>query len=361
MTFLSTAPGKLVLLGEYVVLEGAPALVMAVDRRAEVRCTKRTGGVSRISAPSLGIEQVPWQISSHGDIHWPEGMPESLDRAANVIESAHREVSRLQLALPPCELDLNTDAFFKGPDKLGLGSSAAISVALYGALLAASDCTRAQARSGAGIPGVWDASQRLEAIATVQDAHQKAQGGRGSGVDVAASLAGGVIRYQNDPHGLRIAPVGRLRDVVVVPIWSGKPASTKSFLTSFAAFKVRDSRAYWASCERLAILANAGSEFWALGNTAALLTIVDEYCAALDALGEQCGADIVTKEHRAIAAQVRRTGAAYKPSGAGGGDLGVAICASQAMADKVLARLKSAGLEAVPMGIASAGLQVQTV
>ena len=33
MGFRASAPGKLVLLGEYVVLDGARALVMAVDRR----------------------------------------------------------------------------------------------------------------------------------------------------------------------------------------------------------------------------------------------------------------------------------------------------------------------------------------
>ncbi|PKL95245.1 MAG: ATP-binding protein, partial [Gammaproteobacteria bacterium HGW-Gammaproteobacteria-8] len=30
---LADAPGKLLLLGEYAVLDGAPALVMAIDRR----------------------------------------------------------------------------------------------------------------------------------------------------------------------------------------------------------------------------------------------------------------------------------------------------------------------------------------
>jgi phosphomevalonate kinase len=33
---MASAPGKLVLAGEYAVLDGAPAIVMAVDRRAVV-------------------------------------------------------------------------------------------------------------------------------------------------------------------------------------------------------------------------------------------------------------------------------------------------------------------------------------
>jgi len=37
MEVTASTPGKLVLLGDYAVLEGAPALVMAVNRHAKVR------------------------------------------------------------------------------------------------------------------------------------------------------------------------------------------------------------------------------------------------------------------------------------------------------------------------------------
>ena len=53
--------------------------------------------------------------------------------------------------------------------------------------------------------------------------------------------------------------------------------------------------AFWtAAAYSIPILANAGSEFCALGNVPALLTIVNEYAVALEALGQQCGVDIVT-------------------------------------------------------------------
>ena len=46
---IATAPGKLILTGEYAVLDGAPALVVAVDRRVSAR--RRTG--PRGSSPFL--------------------------------------------------------------------------------------------------------------------------------------------------------------------------------------------------------------------------------------------------------------------------------------------------------------------
>ncbi|MDH3305214.1 MAG: hypothetical protein OEM92_08415, partial [Gammaproteobacteria bacterium] len=48
---LASAPGKLVLCGEYAVLDGAPAVCMAVDRRATVTVTDADGRWHRVSAP----------------------------------------------------------------------------------------------------------------------------------------------------------------------------------------------------------------------------------------------------------------------------------------------------------------------
>src|SRR6185295_6471595 len=53
-TLVARAPGKLFLLGEYAVLDGAPAIVAAVDRFIEVRLTPRTVRTVRITAPGVG-------------------------------------------------------------------------------------------------------------------------------------------------------------------------------------------------------------------------------------------------------------------------------------------------------------------
>ncbi|MDH3638826.1 MAG: hypothetical protein OES09_10250, partial [Gammaproteobacteria bacterium] len=51
MRITASAPGKIVLLGEYAVLAGVPALVMAIDRRAEVQLTENRRQYSRLTAP----------------------------------------------------------------------------------------------------------------------------------------------------------------------------------------------------------------------------------------------------------------------------------------------------------------------
>src|SRR5699024_4195204 len=50
-----SAPGKLFLIGEYAVLDGAAAVLSAVDRRVQVRTTTANDGYWHIHAPDIGI------------------------------------------------------------------------------------------------------------------------------------------------------------------------------------------------------------------------------------------------------------------------------------------------------------------
>jgi len=57
--WLASAPGKLVLLGEYAVLDGAPALVMAVERYCRVELAACEPPACRVEAPQLDRAVMP--------------------------------------------------------------------------------------------------------------------------------------------------------------------------------------------------------------------------------------------------------------------------------------------------------------
>ncbi|EIL95727.1 phosphomevalonate kinase, partial [Rhodanobacter thiooxydans] len=110
-------------------------------------------------------------------------------------------------------------AFHAGGDgrpKLGLGSSAALTVALASAI-------RALDRRAA------------PSIDTLLAAHRRAQGGHGSGLDVAASLAGGLLLYRLHDGQPRIASATWPHGLEWCCVWSGRPASTGHFLQRLAA------------------------------------------------------------------------------------------------------------------------------
>ena len=139
------APGKVVLLGEYAVLDGAPALVAAVDRG--VACEVRPGPFAIVTPPGTDDRFVAPALQA---VDAPE--------ATYVFHDAPPQTTR---------------------DKPGLGSSAAATVV---AMVAGS------AMRGERMPP--EALHRR-----AHEVHHRVQGS-GSGIDVAAASHGGVIRFE---------------------------------------------------------------------------------------------------------------------------------------------------------------------
>ncbi|MEO1172143.1 MAG: hypothetical protein AAFX94_08835, partial [Myxococcota bacterium] len=166
----SHAPGKLILLGEYAVLFGAPALVTAVERRARV--TLEPAEHFRLSALGLDVRA---EYANELRIADPR-----LSLVAAVFDEVLGEGG-----LPAVAVAVDTEEFYLDGDKLGLGSSAAVAVALADAL------RRSQGQTS-------PPSQRFR---DAYRAHRRAQGGVGSGVDIAASAFGGVLAYRAPAPG----------------------------------------------------------------------------------------------------------------------------------------------------------------
>ena len=160
---VASAPGKLVILGEYAVLANAPALVMAVDRRcrAEIRASKNT--VCHLHSMAEAERQVIFRRQARSGLAL-------VDRVIDANPASNGAGWRGVL---------DSSGLYCEGRKLGLGSSAAALTAWCGAWLA---------WTGQGIPEAREAVlQRFIKV------HKAWQGGTGSGLDVAASLHGGVI------------------------------------------------------------------------------------------------------------------------------------------------------------------------
>lgn len=354
----ATAPGKMVLLGEYAVLFGAPALVMAVDRLAVAEVQDSTVPGIRIHAPDVSAQ--PCQLQWRED-RWtcPDGeaaaAPFALVTGLLQGLAVGGELDPQALAL---ELRLDTAAFFFEAadgtrDKLGLGSSAALTVALASALVA-------HAGRGALVEDRAAWLQRLLAL------HREFQHGRGSGLDVAASLYGGVIRYQLDsPHPAqpgtgRATPARWPQGLLRQAIWSGHSASTSRFLQALAAFEAAEPAAFEAQLRALRTAANEGLAAAAEGE-GTLFEAVLSFETILQRLGEAAKIPIVTAEHARIREAARRAGCAYKPCGAGGGDLGLALARSPAAIAALNAALPAIGAAPVALAEHGAGLQLQRI
>lgn len=290
------APGKVVLSGAYAVLDGAPAIVVAVGRDA----------------------------IAHGD------------RPADLVTDEVRAAIDAGLLTRACGFDASALRTDGGARKLGLGSSAAILVAT----MAAVD----------GIPHTEAARHAL--LVRARRAHRAAQGG-GSGVDVAASALGGVIRCALAGEDLDARDHALPADATITVLASATAASTASMLGLVRAFAAREP----ATHARLLGLAREGAEAAVAARDAA--TLVEALRAqrtALAELGRLAGAPILTAEVEALARVADQHGAFAGPAGAGGGDVAVLVAPREVSPAPLLATAAAHGLLPLEAALGAPGV-----
>jgi phosphomevalonate kinase len=312
------APGKLFIAGEWAVLRGAPALVAAIDHRARVTVEPGDDGVLIESLAEGRSVRVP---SLRGG-PLPDG-------DAGAVLAALRERGGA-----PCAWRVVVDSrpFLVGERKLGLGRSAATLVAAVAALA----------------PGEPAARRLTRALA----ANALFQRGHGSGADVAAAVHGGVVEARRSEAGLEVARRALPGGVHLIAGWTGASAHTPPLLARFATAPPPPVFA------DLVATAGAAAEAVARGDAGGLLAAVDRTAGLLARLGAALDLPIVTRELAALVRLANRAGAAAKPSGAGGGDCGIALATSAHQAAAVRAAWREAGILPLPVTIAETGVAV---
>lgn len=301
----ATAPGKVVLSGEYAVLGGAPAVAMAVDRRAVVTIRPGAGDTLR----------------SSGVVTKPD--PRLLEhvRAAAGGTPVRGAVH------------LDTSAFVDSASgmKLGIGSSAALTVAL------------ARAQLPADTP-----AQRVQAVASA--AHRAFQGGLGSGVDIATALAGGLVRFRMGEPPEALAWPNGLRSAL---LWSGVAATTRERLQKQAGAEAQ------AALRPLIVESGRVAACWAAADAAALLAAYRDYVAALARFGVDRGLGIFDAGHDRLASRAAGAGLVYKPCGAGGGDVGIVLGTDADAVEAFGATAEQHGFMRLDIGIDPVGGQLE--
>ncbi|MDB4967711.1 MAG: phosphomevalonate kinase [Myxococcales bacterium] len=299
------APGKALLSGEYGVLHGAPAIAVAVDRL--VIATEGPGG-----------EESPFV------------------RAAKSYAAKN---GGAQLG----DVRVDSTALYENGEKLGLGSSAAVTAAVVGLAMAKAERTL-----------------EPHALFAVADAaHAEAQGTRGSGVDVAVSVYGGTIRFVRKNGNVDVRSVDLPDNVRLTFIWAGQPASTGDMIARVKALAESQPARHEAAIGRLVSQAHAFATAVAANDPDGLIRAADAYGIAMAALGEAAEIEIVTRPHSLLAALARRHGGAAKPSGAGGGDLGVAFTVGNEATTALRKDAQAAGLTVLSLGAPAPGLRLE--
>ncbi len=293
------APGKMVLTGAYAVLEGAPAIVIAVDRYAK--------------ADSSRVADRP---------------------SAEVVDALG------ETPAPSCD----ASALYHEGSKLGLGSSAAVLVASLGADAAKRGLDPS------------DPDVRSKIFRRARESHARVQGG-GSGVDIAASTYGGILRYTLHANRPWILESALPEGLVISAFFSGKSASTSNLLGLVGELKARDPEGHQRVFASLGYAAELAAKLMDGGSIREFVGATRAFLEALDELGEMAEAPIVPLSFKRLAIIASEEEGVFLPSGAGGGDVGVFL-GPASPSENFTSRAKLLGMQPLAIGIDRLGLRV---
>lgn len=302
---LADVPGKLMIAGEYAVLRpDGLAVAVAVGRVVQV-CLRPS------PAPLLTLHAFDrqWQAAAEDLAATPQ-LHHGLQQVAAQALRWLRDTQGLSLT-EDLRLDVHGAV---GGQKVGLGTSAAVTVA----------CVRAVLVS-AGLPAP---SERVAAWSRA--IHAQSQGSLGSGYDVTTIAYGGAIAYRRQPD--RAQPLGWPSDLYAAALFTGVAAPTRPALDrtlpAAALDGIRDA----------AVRLHAA---WASGGSAVVAAASD--CeVALEAAAGACP-DLLPEAVRGLRDHITGHGCTARTSGAGGGDCVLALSSDPASLDRTVTAWQARG------------------
>ena len=299
MTVVASAPGKVLLSGEYAVLDGAPAVCMALNRRAIAKVDESPDGRCHVATPGFA-----------GD-----------DRF-RIIDAVCGGVR------PARSIELDTREFSDEGSKMGIGSSAALTVAFVAAL------TR---------------SENVFVKALL--AHSELQGGAGSGVDVAAAVQGGLIEYEMKTRS--VSHIDWPEGLAWRLIWTGVAASTEAKLVKLA------KQAGGPSRSALGLASYKMAEAWRSGYTNNILSEYVSYIGVLRQFSVDHDLGIFDAGHEQLTDAATLNGLVYKPAGAGGGDIGLLFGRNESELEHFVAENSELVHAVLPCDLDSDGVRLE--
>jgi len=322
------APGKVILLGEHAVVYGRTALAGAIDRHVTVQIVPHAAPVRVVSRAAAWPGEPPvWDtvvvLDPPGTSRHAGSEPTRLARA---IACAFEVMG---LPADGCAVDIAADL----PVSVGLGSSAALSVALVRALTDA-------------------AGRTLDAAAVCARAFEieRIFHGFPSGIDNTVATYGGAIAFT---RGEPVRPLALGQPVPLVVARGRAPRETQRTVTALRRHGEADREPYERLFDEVGTLVAAAERALAVGDFAALGGLMDANHRVLQHLG------VSTDELDEMVTLARRHGAlGAKLTGGGGGGAVIGLC--PAAADAVVAAYARAGWRAFTTTVGRSGREVDT-
>lgn len=377
------APGKLMLAGEWAVLEQKPCIVMAIDKFVEVNIEETS--ISTLKTPYM--EEIEFVFEKNkirfrkiltnqqkADLLYAKHALETflmfMAENANPIKSFRLETKSHDTVI---EIKNESSEGEKHKtEKLGFGSSAAVIVAIGTAIMKLYEYDINDKK-------IKDVIFKLASIA-----HFTAQEFRGSCFDIAASVYGNILYYKTfnalwlrnelsnkksdekksileildgDWPGLKIKPIKLPENVKVLCCYTGKSSSTNIMMMTMDRFKNKDYNNYIRIIDEIETSVDSIIDSFDLNNDREVKMMIHKNQNDLKELNNESKAELMTPELEKAIEIANNNDCVGKISGAGGGDCAIAFCFDDKNCKKVISDWKESELYPIDVNLSIDGVK----
>ena len=143
-------------------------------------------------------------------------------------------------------------------------------------------------------------------------------------------------------------------------VWTGRSASTRDYLKTLDRWRATNPAAWSRQLAEMSAAAARGAAALRVGDAALWVEVLTDYAGLLRQLGERARLEIWSEPHCRIAGLAAQVGVAYKPCGAGGGDVGVAADQDPGKMHHFMKRVRDSGYSTIELGIDQHGAHAVT-
>lgn len=364
ISYTVRAPGKLMIAGEYAILEpNQRAVVIAINRYVTV-CIEEAK-TNKISIPQWGIEDISWEIVNETvEFSTRDSRLIFVENSIYIVYKFLKEkgikTKSFKLLI---ESELNDPLSGK---KYGLGSSAAVVVTIIESIL----------RLHSDNNNVFTLDKIFKLSAIVHLITQK----NGSGADIAAAVYGGWLEYSAFSGEWVLNEFeqgGKILDILdkswpnlyiksltpppslqLVVGWTKEPASTAAMVKTVQDFGKYNLEVYNEFLRGSSIsVSRLIKSFENKDSTEAIISL-SQNRKVLKKLGENTGINIETMKLRKLCS-IADTFGSGKLSGAGGGDCGIAFLLGDSQKQEIFKIWKEADIMPLDLRVSKMGVSIQ--
>ena len=317
MEIETKASGKVFLSGEYMALEGGRAITLSSPQNAKVSISKNNES-NNILFSSMSDHEYPFKIDEDMKVIWLEDDPKHL---GNILKES---INQFDKSFSGRSISIDTSEFFHHHQKIGIGSSSAVSVASTKALNQLFDLRLTP----------------KEIINHSRAIHNRAQDSIGSGFDIITSSveARALSCRVLDNGGYDYEQIDLPESIKIFVVINDEYVQTSEMIDRYKTAKNQYSDYFYQNAPQMMSELEHLYDSILKKDNKSILRYLNRYNELLVDMDNKFNIGVFTNHHELIKL-ARDGGVFYKPSGSGGGDIGLLISDDKNKLDRVCQKL----------------------